>query len=177
MPKQQLRQRILLQRQALPPEEIQKRSEILCDMMLSSSQYQSAKALYGYLPFRNEVQILPLLHQAMADGKLVALPKCCGKEMRFIQVDDLTRMQFGRFGAPEPVQNAPIAREDSALVIVPGVVFDRRGYRIGYGGGYYDRFLAQEPNHPTIALCYDFQLVPRLDADPHDIPVDTIFSR
>ena len=61
-------------------------------------------------------------------------------------------------------------------VNVPGLGFDRQGYRIGYGGGYYDRFLALEPGHPTIALCYDFQLQDVLEPESHDIPVDMVFS-
>lgn len=174
--KQALRQRIQRQRQAMTAKAVAEKSLALCSMVLSSPQYQSAKTLYAYLPFRNEVQILPLLHQALADGKQVALPKCYGKEMRFLLTTDFSQIQHSAFGAPEPAANAPVAQDTSALVIVPGLVFDRRGYRIGYGGGYYDRFLAREPEHPTMALCYDFQLLPHLEAEAHDVPVDIIFS-
>ena len=96
--------------------------------------------------------------------------------MDFILVPDLTRIQHSAFGAPEPVDDGPLAADETALVILPGLVFDRKGYRIGYGGGYYDRFLFREPNHPTISLCYDFQIVDRLHPDPHDIPVDIVLA-
>lgn len=174
--KQVLRRRILRQRQAMTGEAAAEKSLALCRMVLSSPQYQSAKTLYAYLPFRNEIQLLPLLHQALADGKQVALPKCYGREMQFIGMTDFSQIQYSAFGAPEPAANAPVVQDTSALVIVPGLAFDRRGYRIGYGGGYYDRFLAREPEHPTIALCYDFQLFPRLETEAHDIPVDIVFS-
>lgn len=176
MDKRELRQRIRLLKQSMDASDIAARSEQLCRMVLQTEAYRNADTLYGYLPFNQEVQMLPLLQQAMADGKQVALPRCFGREMRFILTSDLSRIQISAFGAPEPADIGPVAGDDSALVIVPGLVFDRRGYRIGYGGGYYDRFLTREPNHPTIALCYDFQLVSRLETDPHDVPVDTVFS-
>ena len=59
-------------------------------------------------------------------------------------------------------------------MLMPGLVFDPQGHRIGYGGGFYDKFLSREPNHPTMALCYDFQMLPHLDTEAHDIPVDTV---
>ena len=97
--------------------------------------------------------------------------------MRFILLSDLSRVVSSPFGAPEPIDDAPLALDKSALVLVPGLAFDSRGYRIGYGGGYYDRFLALEPEHPTIGLCYDFQIFPELESDEHDIPVNFVFYR
>lgn len=174
--KQELRAAVRQQKKAMVPEDIDKKSKELCRMVLQSEEYRNCNVIYGYLPFNQEVQLMPLLQQALADGKQVALPKCFGREMRFILTSDLSRVQFSAFGAPEPIDDGPVAAEKDALVLVPGLVFDRRGYRVGYGGGYYDRFLAQEPNHPTIALCYDFQRIDRLNPDPHDIPVDAVFS-
>lgn len=174
--KQSLRRQIRRQRQAMSGEDVTLRSQALCSMVLLSPQYQAAKTLYAYLPFQTEVQILPLLRQALADGKQVALPKCYGREMRFILTTNLSQVQYTAFGVPEPIADHPVAHDPTALVLVPGVVFDRRGYRIGYGGGYYDRFLSQERTHPTIALCYDFQLLPHLEAEAHDVPVDTVFA-
>ena len=174
--KTDLRSTVRQRKQAMTAEDIRTRSNKLCSQVLQTEVYHTCKTVYGYLPFNQEVDLLFLMHKALDDGKQVALPKCFGKEMRFILVSDLSRIQYSRFGAPEPMDDAPVARDESALVIVPGLVFDRRGYRIGYGGGYYDRFLALEPNHPTIALCYDFQLLNALEPEPHDIPVDMVFS-
>lgn len=176
MNKQQLRAAIRQQKQAMVPEEIAGRSKMLCRMVLETEAYRQAGTVYGYLPFNQEVDLTELLQQALADGKQVALPKCCGKDMHFILVSDLTRIQRTGFGVPEPIADSPAPSDSTGLVIVPGLVFDRRGYRIGYGGGYYDRFLSLEPEHPTIGLCYDFQLTDRLEPDEHDIPVDTVFS-
>ena len=167
----QMRQR----KKAVTPEEIAVKSQALCHMVLEHPAYRDAATVYGYLPFNQEVDLRPLLQQALADGKQVALPKCCGREMHFILISDLSQIRRSAIGAPEPIADTPVARDETALVIVPGVAFDREGYRIGYGGGYYDRFLMREPNHPTISVCYDFQVLPRLETEPHDIPVQTLF--
>lgn len=169
--------RVVRQRKlAMTQEDIRTRSNKLCSQVLQTDVYRNCKTIYGYLPFNQEVDLLPLLQNALEEGKQVALPKCFGKEMRFILISDLSRIQYSSFGAPEPVDDTPEACDKSALVIVPGLVFDQKGYRIGYGGGYYDRFLSLEPNHPTIALCYDFQLCTGFEPEPHDIPVDLVFS-
>ncbi len=172
--KKELRAAVRKKKQAMTPEDIALRSDALCRRVLESEEYRRAETIYGYLPFNQEVQTLPLLRQALLDGKQLALPKCYGREMRFILTEDLTRIQYSAFGAPEPAEDFPVAGDPAALVIVPGLVFDSRGYRIGYGGGYYDRFLSREPNHPTVALCYDFQLIDHLEPEEHDIPVNTV---
>lgn len=174
--KADLRKAVRLHKQALTPEDICSRSHALCSLAAQTDAYRNSKTIYGYLPFNQEVDLFPLLQTALDSGKQVALPKCFGKEMRFILVSDLSRIRYSAFGAPEPVEDGPEANDETALVIVPGLVFDRQGYRIGYGGGYYDRFLAKEPNHPTIALCYDFQMCDQLEPESHDIPVDIVFS-
>jgi len=174
--KQELRNCVRQQKKAMTPEEIAEKSRLLCGLVLQSDIYRQSKSIYGYLPFNQEVNLLPLLQQALADGKQVALPQCSGKEMHFILTRDLSRIQISSFGAPEPVDDVPVAQDKTALVLVPGLVFDSKGYRIGYGGGYYDRYLAEEPYHPTIGLCYDFQLTVLPEPEPHDIPVDIVFS-
>ena len=77
-------------------------------------------------------------------------------------------------GIPEPVADTPVAEDTTALVLMPGLAFTKQGDRMGYGGGFYDRFLAEEPNHPTLALCYEFQIVDNLPTEEFDIPVDTV---
>ena len=110
----------------------------------------------------------------MKDGKRVAVPKVFGDEMVFIYLDDLSRIEKGYCGIPEPIENGPVADDPTALVLMPGLAFDPQGHRIGYGGGFYDKFLAAEPNHPTLALCYDFQMIDHLDTEEFDVPVDCV---
>ena len=174
MDKKQLRQSIRQRKRAMTEEEIQRRSAALGQLLAASPAYQAAKTIYGYLPYNQEVRTIPMLRQALADGKRVAVPKVYGEQMKFIYLEDLSQVAKGYAGIPEPIADGPVAQDETALVLMPGLAFDPQGHRIGYGGGFYDKFLSAEPNHPTLALCYDFQVLPRLDTEAHDIPVDTV---
>lgn len=174
MNKQELRRRIREKKRAMTPAEIEEKSAKLGELFAASEAYQKAKTIYGYLPYNQEVRTVPMLEQALREGKRVAVPKCYGDEMRFIYLDDLSKVEKGYANIPEPVADEPVADDETALVLMPGLAFDPQGHRIGYGGGFYDKFLAQEPNHPTLALCYDFQMLDHLDTEEFDIPVDTV---
>lgn len=174
MDKLELRKAIRARKRAMTPEEISRRSEALARLFLATDAYRAARTLYGYLPYNQEVRTLPILEQALKDGKQVAVPKVYGDQMRFIRLEDLTQVARGYAGIPEPIADGPVAEDPTALVLMPGLAFDPQGHRIGYGGGFYDKFLADEPNHPTVALCYEFQVLPHLDTQAHDIPVDLV---
>lgn len=174
MDKKELRRAIRDLKRAMTEEEIISRSQKLGQLFAASEAYQNAKTIYGYLPYNQEVRTVAMLEKALADGKKVAVPKCYGEEMRFIYMDDLSQVEKGYAGIPEPIADAPIADDPTALVLMPGLAFDPQGHRCGYGGGFYDKFLAAEPNHPTLALCYEFQMFDHLEVDSHDIPVDTV---
>ena len=174
MDKKQLRQTIRQRKRAMTEEEVQRRSAALGQLLVASPAYLAAKTIYGYLPYNQEVRTVPMLRQALADGKRVAVPKVYGEQMKFIYLEDLSQVAKGYAGIPEPIADGPVAQDETALVLMPGLAFDPQGHRIGYGGGFYDKFLSAEPNHPTLALCYDFQVLPRLDTEAHDIPVDTV---
>ena len=174
MDKKELRRTIRERKRAMTEEEIVSRSDKLGEQFAQSEAYKAAKTIYGYLPYNQEVRTVPMLEQALRDGKRVAVPKVYGDEMKFLYLDDLSQVEKGYAGIPEPIADEPVADDDTALVLMPGLAFDPQGHRIGYGGGFYDKFLAAEPNHPTLALCYEFQMLPRLDTEEHDIPVDTV---
>lgn len=174
MDKQALRRRIRQQKQAMTELQIQEKSTRLGELFRQSPAYSRAKSIYGYLPYNQEVRTVPMLEQALRDGKRVAVPKVIGDEMIFIWLSDLSQVAPGYAGIPEPIADGPAAEDKSALVLMPGLAFDPQGHRIGYGGGFYDKFLAAEPEHPTLALCYDFQLLPSLETEAFDIPVDTV---
>ena len=174
MDKKELRRSIRERKRAMTEEEIVSRSEKLGVLFAQSEAYKNAKTIYGYLPYNQEVRTVPMLEQALKDGKKVAVPKVYGDEMKFLYLDDLSQVEKGYAGIPEPIADGPVADDDTALVLMPGLAFDPAGHRIGYGGGFYDKFLAAEPNHPTLALCYEFQMLPELHTEEHDIPVDTV---
>lgn len=174
MDKKELRSQIRARKRAMTEEEILSRSDALGKLFAQSEAYRNAKTIYGYLPYNQEVRTVPMLEQALKDGKRVAVPKCYGEEMKFIYLTDLTQVAPGYANIPEPIADEPIADDPTALVLMPGLAFDSQGHRIGYGGGFYDKFLSAEPNHPTLALCYEFQMLPHLETEEHDIPVDTV---
>jgi 5-formyltetrahydrofolate cyclo-ligase len=174
MDKATLRREIRDLKRAMSEEEISQRSAALGEQFAASQLYRDAKTIYGYLPYNQEVRTIPILEQAIADGKQVAVPKVYGDEMRFIYVADFSGMEKSSFGIPEPIADGPVAEDTAALVLMPCLAFDPQGHRIGYGGGFYDKFLAQEPAHPTVALCYDFQMLPKLDTEEFDVPVDLV---
>lgn len=173
MEKQALRQVIRAKKRAMTPEAIAVASENLAQQLYRHPAYQAADAIFGYLSYNQEVRTLPILQQAQLDGKRVAVPKVMDDLMIFVWLDDLAKIAPGYQGIPEPLDNTPADCPD-ALVLMPGLAFDRAGHRLGYGGGFYDKFLANEPNHPSLALCYDFQLVDQVETEPHDLPVNYV---
>ena len=174
MNKKEMRAIIRAKKRAMTESQIVSASRNLGVLFRRSELYKNAKSIYGYLPYNQEVRTVEMLGQAILDGKRVAVPKCYGEEMRFIWLDDLSQVAPGYANIPEPIADGPIANDETALVLMPGLAFDPQGHRIGYGGGFYDRFLAQEPNHPTLALCYGFQMVEHLETESFDIPVDQV---
>lgn len=174
MDKKALRQQIRLKKRAMRPEQIQLASKRLGELFINAEPYKKAKTIYFYLPYNQEVRTEPMILKALEQGKQVAVPKVYGDEMRFIYITDFSGIETGYAGIPEPVADEPVANDPTALVLMPGLAFDKEGHRIGYGGGFYDRFLSAEPNHPTVALCYDFQMLEHIDTEEFDIPVDLV---
>lgn len=174
MDKSALRRTIREKKRAMTDQQIESASAELAERLFAHPAYQQAKALYGYLSYNQEVRTAAILERAQRDGKRVAVPKVYGDEMKFLWLDDLTAVAPGAYGIPEPVADGPVAGDPAALVLMPGLAFDREGHRMGYGGGFYDKYLAAHPGHHTLALCYGFQMLPHLETEAHDLPVDYV---
>ncbi len=169
-----MRHYIRQKKRAMTEQAIIEASMQLQKMLLRTDLYAAAKTLYAYLSYNQEVRTNGIIRAAMEQGKRVAVPKVFGDQMRFIELTPETRLETGYAGIPEPVEDGPVVHDPTALVLMPGLAFDAMGHRIGYGGGFYDRFLSQEPTHPTVALCYGFQMFPQLEVDEFDVPVDLV---
>ena len=174
MDKKALRAEIRTKKRAMTEAQITLTSDALAKQFFAHPAYQNAKTIFGYLSYNQEVCTMPMLEQALKDGKRVAVPKVLDDKMIFIWMDDLSQVALGYCNIPEPIADGPEAHDETALVLMPGLAFDREGHRIGYGGGFYDKFLCREPDHPTLALCYEFQMLPHVDTEQFDIPVDTV---
>ena len=174
MDKSAIRREIRLKKQALTPEQIEKASEALTEQFCNHPLYYEAKTLFAYLSYNQEVRTEGLIQRAWADGKTVAVPKVIQDEMVFVLLEKGDPIAEGYKGIPEPIKETPVT-DPTALVLLPGLAFDPQGHRLGYGGGFYDRFLSKEP-HPTIALCFDFQMLNHLEVEEHDLPADVVLS-
>ena len=174
MDKSLLRRQIRERKKALTPQQIHKASLDLTEQFCAHPLYKEAKTIFAYLSYNQEVRTDSLIARAWAEGKAVAVPKIIGEEMVFLSLKEGDPVAEGYKGIPEPAKEIPLS-DPTALVLLPGLAFDPMGHRLGYGGGFYDRFLAKEP-HPTIALCFDFQMLPHLDTEDHDVPADVVLS-
>ena len=177
MDKKALRAEIKAKKRAMTEVQIEQTSQALAEQFYAHPAYQNASSIFGYLSYNQEVRTMPMLARAQQDGKRVAVPKVLDDRMIFIWLDDLSRVELGYCNIPEPIDNGPEAVDETALVLMPGLAFDPTGRRCGYGGGFYDRYLEAHPDHPTLALCYGFQMFDRLDTDDHDIPVNYVLSQ
>lgn len=174
MNKSLLRREIRQKKQALAPWQIERASLDLTEQFCSHPLYKEARTIFAYLSYNQEVRTDLLIRRAWKSGKTVAVPKIIDGEMVFLRLEEGDPIAEGYKGIPEPVKEIPLS-DPTALVLLPGLAFDLQGHRLGYGGGFYDRFLAQE-QHPTIALCFDFQIYDHLDCQEHDIPAQVVLS-
>lgn len=174
--KQALRKHFLSLRESIPAEEAAEKSRRILSRLTSHPVYQKCTCLYTYVDFRNEVQTLPLIRQALAEGRPVAVPKTAGADMTFYYITDPAELTPGRFGILEPGRACEEAHAGDALLILPGAAFDRKGGRLGYGGGFYDRYLAAHPAHTLAALAYDLQIADELPTEPFDHRTPRIFT-
>lgn len=176
MDKTALRTQMRTKKRAMPASQIEAASAWLAEALFQHPAYQNANSIYGYLSYNQEVRTEKILRQAQRDGKRVAVPKVFGDEMKFLWLDDLSAVAPGAYNIPEPLADEPEADDAHALILMPGLAFDAQGHRCGYGGGFYDKYLAAHTEHVTLALCYAFQLLPQLDVDAYDVPVQYVIA-
>lgn len=179
MPKRSLRQQMLARRRALGRDEWLRSSRQAQQSLLGLAEFGRADCVALYAAAHNEVDTGLILEVAFQLGKRVLYPAVCGHDMVMRQVERLDQLRPGCFGILEPCRNGIDHQADEAdLIIVPGVAFDLTGHRIGYGKGYYDRFL-QHPGRRAVlvGLCHDFQLIDgNIPADRHDMRMELVVT-
>ena len=173
--KQILRDRFLPQRQALPVELWRSQSQRICHHLANSPQFMAAQTVLAYQNCRQE----PNLDELFIDRtKQWGLPRCVGKELLWHDWQPSEPLTIGRYGILEPHPKSPLLLPDRVdLILVPAVAIDLRGYRLGYGGGYYDRLCADPlwRKIPTIGIVFDFAYIDlACSIDPWDIPLDAV---
>ena len=167
--KKELRQAVLIQMKKLSGKEKEQADSWLTQRLLSSAAYQKAQVIATYLSMPHEVSTAAFIKQAQLDGKRVLVPKTYGQgRMIFVDYDE-SRLQKSSFGLLEPMSEEAVEKTEIDLIHVPGVVFNSQGFRIGYGGGYYDRYL-DDYEGTSVSTIYQVQQEDFTPAQ-HDVAV------
>ncbi len=178
--KSSLRRAVIQRRDSLPPQEIRRLSARAADRLFSLPEIRSAAVIMFFVTFGSEVDTVPMLRRALRAGKRTLAPRVdpARRELTPCQVVDLDRdLVVGSYGIREPAPHCPVVPLDEIdAVLVPAAVWSEDGYRIGYGGGYYDRFLAQAARAVRIGLGFELQVAPEVPRGEHDLPVDILVT-
>ena len=165
--KKDIRKRVLANRDDIDKKEWEEKSRKIQKQVITHPFFLESNVIYCYVDYRNEVGTECIIKKAWESGKQVAVPKVEGKEISFYYISDFSDLKEGFRQIREPDVQFP-ANENHALVIMPGVAFDKSRNRIGYGKGFYDRFMDKHPTYRTIALAFECQMLDEIEADIFD---------
>lgn len=175
--KKKLRQRFRARRQKLGHDEASRASKAVCRRLRDATLFHSVQSVAGYAPLGREIDVGAFLRQCIKQGVEVSLPRVMGsQEMVFCPIEDWDELEPGAFGIDEPCGPAT-SSENIEVFLVPGLAFDSRGHRLGFGKGYYDRALPAPGNALAVGVGYHWQFVDdELPAAPHDRPMDVVVT-
>jgi len=180
--KKALRKVIFAERDTQPREVIAQKSKAIQEKLFQLEEFQKARTVMIYTAMRGEVETKGIFQEARQQGKKVLVPisQLAARTLLLSELQDYDyELEIANFGVPEPKKEfiRPVEHSEVEIVIVPGVGFDLQGNRLGYGGGFYDRFLAGlKPDVPAVALCYELQLRTDLVSQEHDLPMDWVIT-
>lgn len=181
--KNRLRDEYLASRKALDPQLKKAMDEKICRSLISLAAYRYADVLLVYYPMPDEIDIKEFIKHAWSDGKSIAFPRCRreNRSMTFHIVSSFDELsEDGMFGIPEPLPGLPVynpenSRLQQSACIVPAVIYDREGYRIGYGKGYYDRYLPLFSGS-RIGVCYSNFIINKVPRGKYDLAVNVLVT-
>lgn len=182
MDKKALRKAIFAQRDTQSPETIAQKSKAIHEKLFQLEDFQKAKTVMIYAAMRGEVQTKGIFEEALKQGKRVVVPisQLADRSLLLSELRDYdNELVVATFDVPEPKKECirPVPHSEVDLVVVPGVGFDEKGNRLGYGGGFYDRFLAGlKKDVSAVAICYELQIRDDLVAEEHDLPMDWVIT-
>lgn len=179
MEKNEIRKKVLDIRNSIPDELRGEKSVRIAEMLCGMPCFVGASSILIYRHFRSEAETTLLMERSWKAGKRVFCPRVNGKTMEFFLVRTWEDFEQGCYGIQEPKSECEAFKEhpeEQALVIIPGAAFDRNRNRIGYGGGFYDRYLAKHPGLETVAVCFEEQIVEQIPAGLYDIRPQRIIT-
>ncbi len=177
--KGELRKRMKMTRDALPAEARRLRSQRIANAVVAMSEFQAAQTIAAYSAIQSEADVVEVVEQSWTDQKIVAFPRANPetKELVFHRVEALDDLRPGAHGIPEPVESAPVIEKSNIdFALVPALAVDANGFRIGYGGGYYDRALPHLVNAFSCVVAYGFQVISEVPLFSDDAAVDAIVT-
>lgn len=148
----------------------------MTDTLIESALFKNCSSLFAYIDVRNEVRTRPLIDYCLKTGKPVFVPVTRDKGMFFTRLLDFSHLKDGAYGIPEPENPVPAEPDEQALFVIPGVGFDKSGNRVGYGAGYYDKYLSRRKPFHLLGICFEIQLVDILPAEEKDIRMDSVLT-
>ena len=166
--KRDIRKKIFAERKKYTDSQIEAWSRLITEKVTELDVFKKADRILAYADYNREVMTGYLREEAWKRGKEVAVPKVSGKDMVFYRLTDFSQLEPGYYGIPEPVGKETVDWEEG-LMIMPGVAFDRKNHRVGYGGGFYDRFLEKHSGLSLLAVAFDFQILSQVPTEPTDI--------
>lgn len=173
--KKDIRKRVLDNRNKITDKEWEEKSHCIYKKVVTHPFFLQADAIYCYADYRREVGTCKIMEHAWNSGKKVAAPKVNGEEMEFYYIQSFTDLHDGFKGILEPTQTH-LAQDENVLVIMPGAAFDMKCNRIGYGKGYYDKYLHAHSNYKTIAIAFELQMIKAIPAESYDVCPDIIIT-
>ncbi len=177
--KDSIRQQILKKRTSLDAATVRNLSHFIQEAVLESNQFKNSSKIAVYDGIRNEVRTNKIIRLSMKSGKEVFFPHWDPDQLaiRFFKATDITQLEKKNWGTrePQPDPDTEISVQELDFILIPGVSFDKQGYRLGYGYGGYDRVLAGV-THRSCGLAYDFQIVDQLPIEPHDVPCAQVIT-
>ncbi|MGN0334999.1 MAG: 5-formyltetrahydrofolate cyclo-ligase [Lachnospiraceae bacterium] len=175
--KKEIRKEVKAARASAAEPWIRENSRKICETFLKLPEYQEAETVFAYMDCKNEVSTRPVIEQCWKDGKTVAVPKVFGKIMKYYRICSYKDMEEGYYGIPEPkYELLEEAVCEDGLMILPGVAFDTCRHRVGYGGGFYDRYLEAHPDMKKIAFAFEFQVYDEVPFEKFDRQPEKIIT-
>lgn len=179
MSKKSLRKEMICKRDELSTNEVENFSKSVIKKVIDTDEYIKSENIFVFVSFNNEVFTHNFIKYSISNNKKIYIPYIENKEMKAVRLYDLEDLEIGFYNILSlPKEKIEIVNpEDLDLIIVPGLIFDHNLHRIGYGGGYYDKFLSYPNlNAYIIGICYDFQVIDEIDVNEYDLPVDIVIT-
>ncbi len=172
--KKALRTAVKLKRDAIGLEYKMAYDTSICDALSALIAERKCAVVHAYIPMGSEIDIRPLLEKLVANRITVVSPKTLkNRQLEHLVLDSLDHLEFGVYGTSHP-KSGIVFNGELDLIIVPGLAFDTENYRLGYGGGYYDTFLAEHPTAFTVGIGYPFQKIENVPKEAHDACLDKL---